>query len=237
MQQGWFAASSDLRALAISTAATPARGDCSTSGTMVRAVSSDSLRGGCGAARTQYCRYRQAQDNSFVQLHELDLICAFEDICSALRRRGAFSLLPQRLDAREHFIRRSARIGALRLRNRKLGVKVRLRSRALRLLPLSFGQRALCGIQLVASPAAARRYPARIFRSSAAPAGPKFRFAQLALSRDPTRCCKALSEPRRMLTPSANDTAVLTGRVVRYFVRYFIFDPRGEGVSEQGSPS
>jgi hypothetical protein len=32
-----------------------------------------------------------------------------------------------------------------------------------------------------------------------------------------------------MPTPSANDTAVLTGRVVRNFVRYFMFDPWVEG--------
>jgi hypothetical protein len=37
-----------------------------------------------------------------------------------------------------------------------------------------------------------------------------------------------------MLTPSANATAFLTGWVARYFMRYFMFDPRGEGASEQG---
>src|SRR5678815_516679 len=41
-----LAASSDLRAFAMSVAATPARGEFSTAGTAVRAVSSDSLRGG-----------------------------------------------------------------------------------------------------------------------------------------------------------------------------------------------
>ena len=144
-----LAASSDLRALAMSTAATPARDELSTSGTTVRAVSNDSLRGG-GAARTQYCGYRQTQDNSVVQLHDLDLNYEFGRYRSTLRRCGAFSLLTQRLEAREHFIRRFARIGALGLGHRKLGEKVRLRSCAFRLLLLFLGQRALGSAQLVA---------------------------------------------------------------------------------------
>jgi hypothetical protein len=32
-----------------------------------------------------------------------------------------------------------------------------------------------------------------------------------------------------MLTPSANATAFLTGRVARYFMQYFMFDPRVKG--------
>ena len=224
-----LAASSDLRALAMSVAATPARGDFSTCGTTVRAVSSDSLRGGGGAARTQYCGDRHTQDNLLAQLHDLDLIYAFGRYRSTLRRCAALSLLTQRFEAREHFIRSFARIGALGLGYCKLGVKVRLRSCALRLLPLLFCQRALCSVQLVSRLLQRPRRRARISQASAGPAQPTCRFAPRALSRDPTRCCNALSAPRRMLTPSAKATAFLTGWVVRYFVRYFMFDPRVSG--------
>src|SRR6185369_7335183 len=84
-----------------------------------------------------------------VRLHTLDLIHIGRfHSGSALRRRAAFSLLTQRVQAREHFIRGLPRISTLRLGDCKLGVQVRLRGRTFRLLLLTFRQRALRIVEL-----------------------------------------------------------------------------------------
>src|SRR5678816_580817 len=133
----------------MSAAATPARADFSTSGIMVRADSSDSLLGG---AELQAPRTAATARLKITRLFDFIPLTSFisDELhsSSALCRRGAFSLLTQHVQAREHFIRGFPRIGALRLGDCKLGVQVRLRSRTLRLLLLAFRQRALRIVEL-----------------------------------------------------------------------------------------
>src|SRR4030095_10158809 len=99
----------------MSAAATPARADFSTSGIMVRAASSDSLWGGAAlhAPRTAAtARLKIIRLFDFIPLTSFisDDLHSSSELC----RRGAFSLLTQRVQAREHFIRGLARISALR---------------------------------------------------------------------------------------------------------------------------
>lgn len=68
---------------------------------------------------------------------------------SGLGRRAAFGFLAQRVETGEHFVRCFARISALRFGDGELGVKMCLRSCALGLLWLIFGQCALRHAQLL----------------------------------------------------------------------------------------
>src|SRR6185436_152080 len=135
----------------MSAAATPARADFSTSGIMVRAASSDSLFGG---AELHAARTAATAILTITRLLDFIPLTSFisDDLHSgsALCRRAAFSLLTQRVQAREHFIRGLPRISTLRLGDCKLGVQVRLRSHALRLLLLAFRQCALRSVELLA---------------------------------------------------------------------------------------
>ncbi len=143
-----FAASSEVRALAISAAATPARGDCSISGTMRPRSFQRFVALGGGGARAQYRGYRHAQHDALVKFHVRDLMHMIGNE-SALRRRGALGFRAQHLEAGEYFVSGLACAGALRFRYRKLGVQVRLRGRALRLLRLLLGERSLGLAQFV----------------------------------------------------------------------------------------